>query len=205
MKRFLLMIAVLAGFSAGAQGTYEAITGSSSTNPPVLGQYNGTVGWTFTPTTAFQVVSLGALDSVITGSGTIFVGLWNAQGMLLASNAVTSSSALASDSRFEAVTPVWLLPSETYHLGAYAASGTIGFGTMDLLAGDEIFHASEINLIGSALGDSGFAFPVSNPEEIGFFYMAPNFQLTQVPEPSALSLMGLGVLTLGFLRRARRA
>lgn len=194
---------LVATVSANAQGTYEAITGSFTTNAPILGTLDGTAGWTFQTTTNLQVVALGALNSVVTGSGTIFVGLWNATGTLLASNAVTSSSALASDSRFEPIVPVMLAPMEMYHLGAYAASGTIGFTTIDLMAGDSLFTAPWVEPLYAAGANDAFAFPTGTGEDMGFYYMAPNFQFTLVPEPSVLSLAGLGGLV--WLARRRRS
>lgn len=204
MKRFLSLVTLMAALSVNAQGTYEAIIGSSSTNPPLLATLTGTAGWNFQPTTNIEVIALGALNPVVTGSGTIFVGLWDAAGTLLASNAVTSSSTLASDSRFESITPITLFPGQTYHLGAYAANGTIGFAIIDLLAGDTLITAPYLDLLGAVGANDAFAFPTGTGEDAGLFYMAPNLQfITVVPEPSVLSLALVGGMAW-FVRRSRR-
>lgn len=202
MKRLLSLVTLVAALSAHAQGNYEAIRGFVGTEP-TLGTLTGTAGWTFMPQTNMAVTALGALNSVVTSSGTVFVGLWNATGTLIASNAVNSSSTLVRDTRFEPILPVMLAPMQSYHLGAFAIGGTIGFTTIDVRSGDTLDLGPSLNLVGSATGLDSFTFPAADPEGLDFFLMAPNFQYSLVPEPSVTALAMVGGL-VWLARKTRK-
>lgn len=56
------------------------------------------VGWTFQPTAAIDVTALGAFDYIVPGTG-LEVGLWDASGDLLASEAITSADTSVDQNR----------------------------------------------------------------------------------------------------------
>ncbi|HMP82427.1 MAG TPA: DUF4082 domain-containing protein [Verrucomicrobiota bacterium] len=171
-----------------------------------LGGYaNGTVGWTFQTTTTVSVTALGCFDYLLSpGQNTILVGLWAADGTLLASNAVTAASQVENYSRYEASGPVVLNPGQVYHIGASSATLPILFSAVSPEYGGYAVLSPEVQLLGWAASFGGFLFPVASPGTPGIAAAAPNFQYTlvqsQVPEPSSVVLLLLG----GFLALAGR-
>ena len=204
--RFLLAIAALvAAWTACAQGTSEAILSYNGGSLIVI-DVSGTAGWTFQPTSPITVTDLGCLDEVFVRNPTVAlmeVGLWAPNGLLLASNSITPGSTLFNQSRYESITPVLLDPGQTYHLGAYSPTGGIFLGHWSNIPGFgwSISTSPEIQVGSSAYNTAGFGFPPEEAGSGGSIYAGPNLRYQGgVPEPHSGLLLGLG----GLLIAARR-
>jgi hypothetical protein len=206
--KFLLSLAAVAVTCTGlAQGTLEAIVGYSASYSAYISGV--TAGWTFQPATSISAIELGCFDKVFgdnPGVTSIQVGLWNDSGSLLASSWITPGSALSNQTRYESITPVSLDPGQIYHLGAYYSGSGIGIDVAGVAAGGTVSNSVAIQLRGTALATSGFAFPGEVAGTLGSLYAGPNFRfLDRVPEPSSCLLLGLGGLLLAARRRNQRS
>lgn len=202
--------ALTAAWTAGAQGTFEAIVGYS--NPGLYVGTGVTAGWTFATTTDITVTELGCLvDSFTRNEATqIEVGLWNSTGLLLASNTITSGSSLTDQSRYESVTPVKLGIGQ-YNVGVYFfgnpfnldAAGS-AFSSPPFIS--SVTNSSDIVLLGTAEGNDGFSSPTEQSGTANNAILGPNFiyQGPPVPEPCSGLLLGLGGLLLVARRRRQR-
>jgi hypothetical protein len=207
--KFLLSLAVFAAsWTVLAQGTSEAIL---SYNDNGVSSYfnNGTVGWTFQPTTPLVVNSLGCFADVFVNNplvSVIEVGLWGPSGSLLASNSVTSSSTLFDQTRYVSVTPVSLTSGQVYHIGVFYIGGGLGLDVAAPTTGGSVSASSSILLDGAAYTTNSFTSPAQQTGTAGAIYAGPNFQfMGGVPEPSSWLLAGLGGWLLAArLRRQRR-
>jgi hypothetical protein len=204
MKKLLSLAMLAATWTACAQGTFEAIL---SYDYIVSGSVDVTAGWTFQTTTPLTATSLGCFADVFVNNAmvsAIQVGLWAPDESLLASSTVTPSSTLFDQTRYESITPVLLNPGQLYHVGVFYAGGTLGLDVPGPATGGSVSPAPEIQLGGTALSSSGFAFPAEVPGTSGSIYGGPNFRYQNgVPEPSSWLLLGLGGLLLNARWRTR--
>jgi len=202
----LLGVALFAGRRpASAQGTFEALESYSTDG--TTREISGTLGWTFDPSTYITVTALGCFTNALDNNGqSMEVGLWAADGSLLASNLITTISAAVGLSRYEPITPVFLNPGETYYLGAYSPSGFTSLETYIPGTTAPLVVAPDIMLGGLASTNAGFAFPPAEQGTGGDVYLGANFQFQQgVPEPSSVGLFALGVCAAAISRgRSRR-
>jgi hypothetical protein len=186
--------------NVAAQGSFQAI--QSYTTDGTLGYLNGTLGWSFQPTTFITLTGLGCFTNAI-GSEGMAVGLWKSDGSLLASNLVTTLSDLAGLSRYESTAPIFLDPGQTYFVGAYNPSGLTSLdiyipGTTQF----PLIVSPDIVIGQLASGNGGFVFPPAVPGTGGYVYLGPNFTFTErVPEPSSLALAGIAGLLCAVWRR----
>ena len=215
MKRISSIAAlVFVIHTASAQGTFEAMlnyagtaqSGGDAVSSAIYASINGPVGWTFKPTTAIKVTSLGVFDYLASGQGNLRVGLWDAGGTLLASQTVTSASASIGQSHYEPITALFLMGGQTYYLAAHSASGQLlavvvtpdvlpnGYGTMS--PGIQLGKAAYSS-------ETGFSFQGTTEGTEGYAIIAPNFQFQVIPEPSIMALLGVGLA--GFLVTRRRS
>jgi len=181
-----------------AQGTLDAI--SSYTPGSISGPTAGTAGWTFTPLAGIQVTDLGCLDFMITDQGPITIGFWNSSGTLLVSAVLSNTNELSGETRYAAVTPFYLTAGQTYTLGAYSSSGsiTVTYVGQPPLDG-AISLAPQFQLGEYATVNGGFTMP-NNLGPAGSMCLGPTFRFRDVPEPSALALVAVGVLVLARRR-----
>lgn len=167
------------------------------------GFIDGTVGWSFQPTTGISVTSLGVFQDVITNQSPLTVGLWAQNGTLLASATVTSADPLLNQTLYQSITPVDLTAGDTYYLGAYSATGNI-FTPYEIPPGGSAITSPGIQLGAAVWATNGVAFPGTVVGPSGSAFLAPNFQYS-VPEPSVAALLAIGgsVLARQGVRRMR--
>jgi len=210
MKAFRLGLALLvAAMSVRADNRSEAIlnyAGSTSEiYSTIYSAINGPVGFTFQPLTTISVTELGYFDYILTRPGSISVGLWAADGTLLASNTITSGSLLLDQSRYESITPIFLQAGETYYVAAFSATGPFSAVAVDPNDGAANGYATsspEIQIGQVAYeNNSVFGFPATLDGLPGSAIIAPNFEFQVVPEPTALGLMGAGLFFWPVIRR----
>jgi len=201
--RILLSLGFAAAvWTAFGQGTFQALPGDPQ-NHTTTTYFGGTVGGTFQVTNHITVTDLGCFNYVFDSNpGAIQVGLWDSSGSLLASNTITPASTLVDYTRYESITPVFLDPGHTYHLGAYSTNETI---YLNLALGgttDPVTTAPQIALGNAARTEGWFASPAVWPSTPGAFYLGANFRFQdRVPEPASGLLLGLGGLFLLIRRK----
>jgi hypothetical protein len=205
MKTLICLVALSAALTAKAQNT-EAYQNFIPEGYPVniLGFTFDTAGWSFQPLTEVSVTALGSFDDLVSSQGPIEVGLWMADGTLLASDTITSGSTLVNECRYEAISAIQLSPDQTYFVGAYVTSGDLmNFSVVDPDYGTVVM-APEIQLgMGARSSAAGFNFPDSIESPSGYAFLAPNFEFQPVPEPATFWLVGAGSLALLATRRRR--
>jgi hypothetical protein len=167
---------------------------------------NGIAGWSFQPTTAISVTSLGVFDDVITGQSPLTVGLWTQTGSLLASATVTSSDPLVNQTVYQSITPVTLTAGVTYLLGAYSLDGSVYIPVVNP-PGGSVMTSPEIQLGAAIWSTNGIStFPDTTVGPPGSAILAPNFEFSDVPEPSveAFSAVGGAILVWQGVRRTQK-
>jgi len=162
----------------------QAITGWSGGSP--FDSYYGSIpgdviGWQFTVSDPLEVSDLGCWNGDSTGGigSNHQVGIWDGSQVLIASATVTSSSTVSGAFRYEAITPVTLMPGQTYTIGALYAAGD---GDSYISGASGITTATEVtwtNSVYPTAGDLGFVYPGGTSTSGGRF--GPNFLFTVVP------------------------
>jgi hypothetical protein len=203
MKNILRIAALLGAIcSANAQGTFEAVHSASGGGTTGTGT-GGTIGWTFEPLTEIRVTELGCLQFYAHDQGTVQVGLWTDGGTLLASNMVSATDLLVNSSVYQSIAPVVLSSNVVYRIGLHALSGTTPYPVASPPDG-AFTMSSDIQLKSAVTAASDFAFPVNNLGD-GSMLVGPNFLYNwTIPEPSVVTLLGLGGLGLVMRRMIAR-
>jgi hypothetical protein len=172
-----------AAWTAGAQGTSEAILGYDANGYARL--FSGrTAGWTFQVSTPITVTELGCLADFFPSNPTatqVEVGLWAPDGSLLASNSINPGSTLVDQSRYESIDPVALNTNLTYQIGVYFPDDTFGLDLALPIFGGSVALSPKILLLGTAKGTSGFTAPAAEPGGAGGAYLGPNFLFQSQP------------------------
>ena len=208
MKLFFGCAVLAATLTVKAQ-TSEALLNYS---PNGGGYANGTAGWTFQPLTDISLTALGCLNYSLTNSGAqpIEVGLWAANGTLLASNTITTGSLSLDISHYEFITPVMLASNQLYYLGAFATSGAMDITAYDPQSRIVLGSATmspEIQLgAGAHSSSTDFSFPDTVFDSPGSAIFAPNFEFepTPVPVPSTFCLLAGAAFILVAANRRRK-
>jgi hypothetical protein len=207
MKTFFCLLTVLvATFAAAAQNSVEAMLnfdGPSLSGGVFLGKISSSVnrsfGWTFQPLTDIDVTALGAFDYIVPANGVLEVGLWDANGTLLASGTVSAASTSVNQSLYDSITPVMLTAGQTYYLAAYSAASLQFYdaGPDANPSYGNVTMSPEIQLgVIAYTPDAGFAFPSTTEGSQDDAIIAPNFKFEAVPEPSTFYLLGGGLIIL---------
>jgi hypothetical protein len=181
MKFLLSMAAMGATCTAFGQGETEAILNYGGSAAAYV---YSTAGWTFQTTQSLAVTDLGCFADVFANAPSVTaiqVGLWAPDGSLLASNIVTSASPLLDQTRYEPITPVSLIPGQTYHLGVYYSGGGIGVDVGGALTGIPVSTSAAVQLGAMALAGGGFTFPDELAGTGGSLYAGPNFLFQSQP------------------------
>jgi hypothetical protein len=196
---------LIVAHTTNAQGTSQAMLNYAGTTPSggnpvsssIYASINGPIGWTFQPTTAINVTSLGAFDYLMPSQGSLQVGLWNDSGTLLASRTVSAASSMVGLSHYESISPLLLLAGQTYYVAAYSAAGNLTaiVVTPDITPNGFATMSPEIQLGRVAYSSgSGFSFPAITEGNPGYAIVAPNFEFQAVPEPATFVLLGVGIM-----------
>ena len=142
------------------------------------------VGWRFTVSAPLEISDLGVwnADTNISGAGLTAaheVGIWDGSQALLASVTVDPTGTVVGDWTYAGITPITLMPGQTYTIGArYAAGDTDNYNSG---ASSMSTHA-DLTWTGSCLPaavDLGFVYPSLDSSSYGRF--GPNFLFTTVP------------------------
>lgn len=187
MKTLLCLLVLAAALVVRAQDTV-AIQSFISTD---YGITAATAGWSFQPLTNVSVTALGCFDEIVSNQpGPVWVGLWAADGTLLASNAVTTNSTLISRARYEPINPILLLTNETYYLGAFSPSGGMVIHAYSPGNGSGYVNTAPEIQLGMAVGstNSSFSFPGTAVGPSGSAILAPNFEFQDGIAPPVLNI-----------------
>lgn len=207
MKHLLSLVILAAAWTAGAQGTSEAILGYNQTqaSSSIL---NGTAGWTFQVTNNVTVMELGCLNFYTanpSATDQVKVGLWTSGGTLLASSFIAPTNHAVNSSLYGVITPVVLSPGQTYHIGLYYLGGSYLVDTVSPAPDSYVTSASVITSLAAAYTSGAFALPLQVTNSAGAAVLGPNFLFDSgVPEPSSGVLLGLGALLWAARRRCRQ-
>ena len=199
MKRILQTL-FLAGSIVMARAQGEAIqdfaTGST-------GPFNATAGWAFTTTDVLTVSSLGCLANLINVYGAVNVGLWDNNGVALATVSVATTNDLYNASRYVSIQPLILAAAQTYRVGVYSPSAMyLTYLDSPPLPGEYVTTGLGIGTVKNALAVSGFTFPSGTGPD-GTIVFGANFRYTpSIPEPATGLLFVTGLIFIAT--RARR-
>jgi PEP-CTERM motif len=203
--RGLLLAALATLVATPALASPIAAASTTSTTGAIVFTFSATVGWEFTLSDYIRVTSLGVFDSSQDGLvDSHDVGIWSSGGgPALVTGTVPSgtSGTLLDQFRYTSVSA--LLSPGSYVIGAFfpasgdaALGSAAGFSTAPDVAYDYVHY-------GLYAGGGSLTMPnnVGGAQAPSIF--GPNFQFEVVPEPGALTLVGLGLagLILVLVRR----
>ncbi|MCK5379776.1 MAG: DUF4082 domain-containing protein [Acidobacteria bacterium] len=186
MRAFICVVTILV-CAPVAWG--QAITGfvGGSEYDSYYGSVGGDViGWRFTVNASLEISDLGVWNADQTGGieSTHQVGIWDGSQTLVASVTVDGTGTVVGDWIYAAITPVTLMPGQTYTIGASYASGDDDWYISS--ASSMSTHA-DMTWTGSVYPeaiDMGFVYPSSDSASYGRF--GPNFMFETVVIPVGL-------------------
>jgi hypothetical protein len=195
VKTLFCLLILAATLAANAQDTIAL----QSYIPTDEGVASGIVGWSFRPLTNVSVTALGCFDYIVSNAPEpMLIGLWAADGTLLASNGISTNSILIDQTRYAPIEPVLLSTNQTYYLGAFPTSGGM---VIEAFAPEDgpgyASMAPEIQLNTAVYSTNvSFTFPesIGGPPDSAIF--APNFEFQDgiVPPVLNITLAGNDVL-----------
>ena len=199
--RFALAVMVLVPVGGAQAGPILEFS------PGPVGSFgvNASVGWSFTTNQAITVIALDVYDPSLVGTQ---VRLYNSTGTTLASANLTYADAQEGSPVLfytTPITPITLAANQTYYIAQdiYAVAPAVLNGeATGLTTEPSITYGSSVAGLGvgnnpTIDGTHGVYVPA---------YFGPNFDPAPVPEPSTLTLLGIGIAGLagyGWRRRQR--
>ena len=199
MRLMILVTALTAGsLAASPVLTFNTATASSGS------ENNQSVGWEFNVLTPITVNGLGWYDQ--NGDGLQLahtVGIWNSSGTLLSSAVVAQGTADPLDGLFRTIliTPVILMPGTNYIVGGQnfsTNSEQLAFGVSPTTISSIAFVRGEFS------NANGIFEEPTNPTGVSNCCWGPSFSVSNVPEPSVVTLCGFGLITMGLAVYLRR-
>lgn len=163
------------------------------------------IGFEFQANTTLTVVALGAYNAPDIGwGGEQNVGLWDANGNLIASTLVNNTDTQQGDWYFNSITPVTLVAGENYIVGSQG--GTNYTGETPITVSPYITYVEDrsFTFAGASplnpLTEPTFTQNLTSSSNAGFF--GGNLEFA-TPEPSSLLLLASGLLGLGLRKKLK--
>lgn len=158
-----------------------------------------TCGIRFQVTDDLSLLALGGYELAFTASAQ--VGIWDAGGTLLRSVTSTTADVLVGGYYYEAVIPLLLSSGSVYTVGLWTDQA---FATGPTPSPTNVNPDLQLQTGVFRTFGTGFGFPDITDSR---FFAGANFlsesAVVPVPEPSTLSLMGLGIAGLAAARGKR--
>lgn len=166
------------------------------------------LGYEFQVNSAVTVTGLGGYNSPTGWGGTQEVGLWDADGNLIASAMVTNSDTAIGDWYFASIAPVALVVGEDYIVGAQGGSNFAGELPMNVnpditYVEDQYFNFGEASPLTPLTEPTGTE-DITSPSSAGWFGGNVEFGSASAPEPGTDFLVAAGLLGLGLFRRTKK-
>ena len=208
MKLSLRMI-LLAGLIASASLLSAGTLGVATSNDSVfVNTGTWTLGYSFLVNSPITVTGLGVFDDNSDGLNVSHdVGLWDANGNLLASTTVGAGTVAPLNGfyRMASISGVSLTAGNIYYVGSVNGIDNDGWlqDPSSLVAAPEITYLSRQY----EFSGGGLVFPdLVGSGSTGYFGGNFEFGTSTVPEPGSLLMLGSGVLAVaGAFRRKFRA
>ena len=186
--------------NAGLIFSFATNVGSFSTTPTA----NSTIGYSFTVSNTIDIDGLAFWDQGNDGISAHNVRLWTSSQVLLSSAVVDGSSAVDNANGLGSwrVAPVAVLSLTP---GTYVIGADVGANTDAIWLGTTVSSAPGTSYLEARELDSAFGFPTGNLGPSGS-YLGPNLRIanvTAVPEPSSMALLGIAGLGFGW-RKLRK-
>jgi len=204
-----------------AQATFVASTSTNTTGTTNFSAPNAsqTVGWDFQVREELTINALGIWDDAQDGLNLAHtIGLFELSGTELVSTNIAAGSGalLFENTRWVEITEIVLHPQITYSIMAdfMCVMPTNGGDRCNVASGGNISYHSSVSQLGWFFSDpgetvAGSGINARDASGTDNGYLGPNFgfidEFTQVPEPSTLFLIGLGLAGIGFCRRRKTA
>jgi len=201
----ILLVGLLASASLLSAGTLGVATSNDNV---FVNTGTWTLGYSFLVNSAITVTGLGVFDDNSDGLNVSHdVGLWDANGNLLASTTVGAGTVAPLNGfyRMASISGVSLTAGNIYYVGSVNGIDNDGWlqDPSSLVAAPEITYLSRQY----EFSGGGLVFPdLVGSGSTGYFGGNFEFGTSTVPEPGSLLMLGSGVLAVaGAFRRKFRA
>jgi len=183
MRQAAICVCII-GMAAVASGqAITGFTGGSQFDVYHTGSTGDVIGWRFTVSSPLEVSDLGVwnADTQATAGLTTThqVGIWDSGQNLLASATPGPGGTIVGDWTYASITPITLMPGETYTIGAMYAAGDGDSYISSASSATTDPDVTWLNSVYPASGSLGFVYPATDTSSFGRF--GPNFLFTVVP------------------------